>query len=174
MVRCAVLEDISLPTFNGDSVGNCIDVLAKGCPELKEIIMPKCNKKAWNLAVNCPKLEKVVFGTITGDVKQGAKGGGNDNAEFATEVNLIHMEFGEGSEANINIGNWSPTTAIAEKLGLFLSNFQQYIADRVADRKGQSALTLTLSAEVYAALEQQDGQTILATLTNKNWTVAQA
>ena len=170
MIRCAVLEDISLPTYNGDSVGNCVDVLAKSCPELREVIMPKCERKAWNLAVNCPKLEKVVFGTITGDVKQGKKGGGNDNAEFATEVNLIHMEFGEGSKANINIGNWAPTTAIAERLSLFLDNFLHFIAERVAEGN----YTLTLSAAVYAALEQQEGQTILALLNTKGWTVASA
>lgn len=92
----------------------------------------------------------------------------------------------------LNVGAWNPTMALrtdttaedyvdlredmslANNLEQFLSNFQLYIADRVADRTGQTALTLTLSAAVYEALQAQEGQTILATLTNKNWTVAQA
>lgn len=53
----------------------------------------------------------------------------------------------------------------------FLYNFQTYIADRLADMTGNTAPTLTLSYEVYTALENQDEQTILATLTDKNWTV---
>lgn len=103
---------------------------------------------------------------------------------------LIHVEV--CVEQNINLNKWIPTMALrtdttaedyvdlredmsfANNLEQFLYNFQTYIADRAIDRTGQSALTLTLSAEVYASLEQQDGQTILATLTNKNWTVTTA
>ena len=66
------------------------------------------------------------------------------------------------------------STTFANNLEQFLYNFQTYIANRVADRTGQSALTITLSSAVYAALEAQEGQTILATLTSKNWTVASA
>jgi hypothetical protein len=44
----------------------------------------------------------------------------------------------------------------------------------VEDMTGKVTLTLTLSSVVYAALEAQEGQTILGTLTSKNWNVAQA
>ena len=83
--------------------------------------------------------------------------------------NLVLLEVGN-VKTTLNISFWNPT----DKGSLFLSNFQTYIADRVADRTGKTALTLTLSAAVYEALQAQEGQTILATLTNKNWNVAQA
>ena len=91
-----------------------------------------------------------------------------------SSANLIHLEFGQGTCTSLDISLWSPTTALSERLPEFLSNFQTYIADRVEDRTGTTALIITLSAAVYEALQAQEGQTILATLTNKNWTVAQA
>lgn len=93
------------------------------------------------------------------------------NNTYSTPVleNLQLLEVGS-METNMNVRFWNPT----DKGEVFLSNFQTYIADRVSDRTGKSALTLTLSAGVYAALEAQEGQTILATLTNKNWTVVSA
>jgi hypothetical protein len=172
MVRCAILEDISLPVFKGDNSGQ-VNVLAKDCPELLVIDMPSCEVKSWNVAINCPKLHTIVFGKIS-TFKKGNKGGGHSMVEFENCGNLIKIVIGEGSNGSIDLGNWSPTTALAERLPEFLSNFQNYIADRVADMTGQTALTLTLSSAVYAALEAQEGQTILATLTNKNWTVASA
>ena len=93
------------------------------------------------------------------------------NLDNQTHLGLIAIK---GCKGNFNLSTWSPTTVLAERLDEFLSNFQTYIADRVADRTGKTALTLTLSAAVYEALQAQEGQTILATLTNKNWNVAQA
>lgn len=93
----------------------------------------------------------------------------NDTNRTPVLENLQLLEVGS-METNMSVRFWNPT----DKGEVFLSNFQTYIADKVSDRTGKSALTLTLSAGVYAALEAQEGQTILATLTNKNWTVVQA
>ena len=117
-------------------------------------------------------LEKVVLGTID-SAFEFAHNAPSSGSGMATP-NLVHLEFGQGTKASLNLKYWNPTTALAERLDEFLSNFKTYIADRVADRTGEYALTLTLSAAVYAALQAQEGQTILATLTSKNWTVAQA
>jgi hypothetical protein len=112
---------------------------------------------------NCPKIRKVVIGECNlGLVISGE------------HPDLIEVQIAEGYSIALPMSTWSPTTALSERLDEFLSNFKTYIADRVADRTGEYALTLTLSAAVYAALQAQEGQTILATLTSKNWTVAQA
>lgn len=130
-----------------------------------------------------PKLRKFVLGGVLAI--------NNDHGLFdTTSTDLIHLELG-GAECSLNMQKWNPTNALrtdtnaddyidlredtsfANNLEQFLYNFQTYIADRVADRTGTTALTLTLSPAVYAVLEAQEGQTILATLTNKNWNVAQ-
>ena len=153
---------------------SAIEANNRGCingsyPALEEIILPDCERIVGYSpsigSANYVNLRKVQFGTI------------HSLAGYFTlqpNVNLIHLEFGQGTDCSLPLSSWSPTTALAERLDEFLSNFQQYIADRVADMTGKSALTLTLSAAVYEALQAQEGQTILATLTNKNWTVAQA
>ena len=93
----------------------------------------------------------------------------NDTYASLTLENLQLLEVGS-METNMNIRYWNPT----DKGEVFLSNFQTYIADKVSDRTGKSALIITLSAGIYEVLEAQEGQTILATLTNKNWTVVSA
>jgi hypothetical protein len=51
----------------------------------------------------------------------------------------------------------------------FLKNFCTYICQRLADRTGQSKLTLTLSAAVYTAIIADDD--IKAELVARNWKV---
>ena len=85
------------------------------------------------------------------------------------DTNLLHLEFTKKVNVNTNLSNWSPTLD-SSNLSLFLDNFLHFIAERVAEGN----YTLTLSAAVYAALEQQEGQTILALLNTKGWTVASA
>ena len=82
---------------------------------------------------------------------------------------LLTIELKEGYGKNISLVGWSPTLD-SSNLSLFLDNFLHFIAERVAEGN----YTLTLSAAVYAALEQQEGQTILALLNTKGWTVASA
>ena len=80
--------------------------------------------------------------------------------------NLIRLEITGELNQSMYLNYWNPTNKGAE----FLSNFLHFIAERVA----QGNYTLTLSAAVYAALEQQEGQTILALLNTKGWTVVPA
>lgn len=165
---CPLLEEIDLPSFVGGNMnpGSEVDTGFRNNPELRII---KLN------------------GLENGDLKNC----------FNDSPKLIHFEIRDGFNAALNISaqygtGWSPTMALrtdttaedyvdlredktmANNLEQFLWNFQHYIADRVADRTGKSALTMTLTSAVYSALQAQEGQTILATLTNKNWTVAQA
>ena len=138
-------------------------------PNLEELILPSFTDRNTNIVRCCPNLKKLVLGKITAwsTRKRGDWAAGED--EFEQEVNLLHLEIGEGSCASINLGTWSPTLD-SSNLSLFLSNFLHFIAERVAEGN----YTLTLSAAVYAALEQQEGQTILALLNTKGWTVASA
>ena len=62
------------------------------------------------------------------------------------------IEIGEGFSSNISLDNWSPTTALANNLQQFLINFRSFIVLRLANRKTTTALTLTLSANVYNAV----------------------
>ena len=83
-------------------------------------------------------------------------------------LNLIHLEI--GSDVSCNLVNWNPTTALAERLPEFLSNFKTYIAHRLTD-KG-SGLTLTLSPAVRDAI--QTDPEIVSIITSKGWTISPA
>ena len=87
-----------------------------------------------------------------------------------SSANLIHLEFGQGTCASLDISLWNPTTALSERLPEFLSNFKTYIAHRLTD-KG-SGLTLTLSQAVRDAI-QQDPE-IVNIITSKGWTISPA
>lgn len=145
--------------------------LIYGCNNLEELYLPKwTGYRSWRIVQHCPALRKLVLGTISNRVPALY----NSTAyPFIHCTNLVHLEI-EGCVVSLDLRSWNPTTALSERLDEFLSNFQLYIADRVAYHTGSTALTLTISAAVYEALQAQEGQTILATLTNKNWTVAQA
>jgi hypothetical protein len=159
---------------NVESIGNTTFCTGAELEEIEWKSFVGYGPQTWGgwscLIGGCPNLKKVVFGTLQYSLKQS-----NANSSILSlGENCGHLEFGEGTAVSLMLDTWNPTTALSECLPEFLSNFQTYIADRVADRTGNTASTLTLSPEVYAALEAQEGQTILATLTNKNWTVASA
>lgn len=161
---------LSNATWGGN--GNQYSAVITGCPELQEIwlgIVTNTNYAGWGdtkwVIQYCENLQYLhVERFVTNNCT--VRSGQNNN--------LVLIEICKKQEESCNLNWWSPTTALSERLDEFLSNFQLYIADRVADMTGKTALTLTLSAAVYEALQAQEGQTILATLTNKNWTVAQA
>jgi hypothetical protein len=191
-------EELNLPKLT--NAGTCI---AQGCAGVKRIIaenVTTCTGYSYhpNLIMGCPDLEYAYIPNLSAYTVYGDNDGASSlqdmpklshlvigKAPFTNNStivrfaldgcpNLVLLDIRGGLNQNIYLDHWSPTTALAERLDEFLSNFQTYIADRVADRTGEYALTLTLSAAVYAALQAQEGQTILATLTSKNWTVAQA
>ena len=161
MIRCPKVKTISLPSAK-NIYNNQGFKLAVDCPELEEINLPSLTHKQWNVAINCPSLKKIVFGKIE-VFKQGAIGGGCTDAEFYNTPNLIHIEFAEGTESSIDLGNWNPT----DKGSVFLSNFRLYIADRLSDNG--SGKTLTLSQEVRDAIHSAGIDTII---TNKGWTIS--
>lgn len=152
------IKSIYAPEFVSGISSNATNGVISDCSVLRSCVMPKYVGIFDRLFMNCPQ--------------------------------VIHVEV--CVEQSINFSRWIPTMALrtdttaedyvdlredmsfANNLEQFLYNFQTYIANRAIDRTGTTSLTLTLSAEVYAALEAQEGQTILATLTNKNWTVASA
>ena len=173
MSECRILYFPELQEYT--RIGN--NAWLKNMPMLEELYMPKLSSLCaqqyglWgNHIADCEILWKVVYGQA---IQTGM------NIGYASLIsgscpNLIYLEFGEGTACNIGLLGWSPTNALAERLDEFLYNFQHCIANRVADRTGLPTLTIILSAEVYAVLEAQEGQTILGTLASKNWDVASA
>lgn len=86
--------------------------------------------------------------------------------------NLIHLEFGQGTSASLNLAGWNPTSVLSDsaKLPIFLSNFKTYIAERLSEQG--SGLTLTLSQAVRDAIEGDP--TIAQIITSKGWTISPA
>ena len=140
-------------------------------PLLEEIYMPNFighteGYGEWPSAFNNNEnLRKVVCGRLSSFANMSTSYG----SMFASCPNLLHLEIAEGVSSSMNLWSWSPTLD-SSNLSLFLDNFLHFIAERVVEGN----YTLTLSAAVYAALEQQEGQTILALLNTKGWTVASA
>lgn len=168
LVECNAIKSVTLPSLkrfeNRQSSGsyNCI---MYNNAALEELIMPNLQELYHNSVYQhtycvskCPSIKKIMLGTI--------KEFKNIYIVDNQCSDLLHIEFGQGTCTNIYLHHWNPTNKGAE----FLSNFLHFIAERVA----VGNYTLTLSAAVYAALEQQEGQTILALLNTKGWTVASA
>ena len=150
-----------------------------GMPALEELHIPMFKKVSsktggWPIMISgCPLLRKTVFGTIEDNLRQTLAA---DSIVFNNCPQMIHFEIGDGVSVTFTLNLWNPTMALrtdttagdyvdlreegstaANNLEQFLSNFQTYIADRLADMTGQTALTLTLSAAVYDALQAQEG-----------------
>ena len=170
---CKNLKRVSFPelhTFGiglaDDAYGNAYNILIKNCESLEEVYMPKWSGAiSWRIVRGCPNLKKLVLGHITSGVPALYS---STAYPFNSCTNLLHLEI-QGASVSLDFRSWSPTLD-SSNLSLFLDNFLHFIAERVAEGN----YTLTLSAAVYAALEQQEGQTILALLNTKGWTVAQA
>lgn len=200
LIQFSETRILNLPSLEYiQGIGNT--VWLTNCPKLEELNMPKFHgvngTAGWSTIFSkLPNLRKVVFGVISNhNFKQNNTSSDAPSGYYSTILldcpNAIHVEFG-GALVSLFLASWLPTNALRtdiesedyvdlrettkfkNNLEQFLSNFQAYIADRVADMTGKGTLTLTLSSAVYAALEAQEGQTILATLANKNWNVAQA
>ena len=143
--------------------------LAGSCPELTEVItgIEKYDERGGYLYMlpTCPKVEKIVFGTI----KEWYMQEPTNRSGICSSTNLVHMEFGQGTCASINLSSWQPSAETLAKPE-FLSNFKTYIAHRLTD-KG-SGLTLTLSPAVRDAI-QQDPE-IVSIITSKGWTISPA
>ena len=107
----------------------------------------------------------------------------NFNGCFNGCIKLIHLEYSSTVTGNKNITGWEPSEAMDSTISTlvepgesfnsnlekFLYNFEHYIVDRLADRTGTSALTLTLNTAVYNVLTPS----ILSNIAAKNWSIIQ-
>ena len=135
-----------------------------------EILMPNCNHVVTQLYTpraftGCSGVWKLVLGKLEQVSYLFSSGGGYTGSEFTS---LIHFEIGAGTDISLPFGDWSPTNALDptgtdlvedptahptwNNLQQFLQNFRSFIVLRLANRKTTTALTLTLSANVYNAV----------------------
>ena len=135
---------------------------------------------------NCPKLRKVVFGTLKTEFISANGIDHINNFTHGSSINLIHFEIGAGTEVRLHMDWWYATNAIdasrtdlieegstaQNNLQQFLQNFKTYIAERLSD-KGKS---LTLSQEVRNAIHAAEGEYGIENIiiTQKGWTISPA
>ena len=120
------------------------------------------------LISHCDNLEHVYLTAPT--FKNDA---GNNAGTFGGCPNLIDIEVGcyRPCDKSLNLKFWNPTNVLADadKTATFLQNFLEHICQRLANRTGQTKLTLTLSADVYTAIMTDND--IKAELVARNWKV---
>ena len=112
----------------------------------------------------CTALKSVEVGALTSM---------NGNIFYVPMQNLRKFAVGAGTAINLTFGLWTATNVIAEgQSGIDELNYniKTYLADRVADRTGLSALTVTFGAALYNVLTAET----IAAFTAKNWNVASA
>lgn len=101
-------------------------------------------------------------------------------------ASLIHFEIGQGFDSEFNLSNASFANCLLtdsndlvedvvahpnwSNLDQWLWNFEHLIVDKLADLSGQTAKTITLAPEPYAAITDN----IKAKMTAKNWNLASA
>ena len=170
--NCPNLKVLRFPKIHTSAVstvGGSQSNIVASCPNLEELYMPSFSYIYNSYIVNnCPKLRKVVFGTLMTDFVS-AYGDYINNFTNGSSTNLIHFEIGADTAVSLHMNWWLPseeTLANPE----FLSNFKQYIAQRLTD--SGSGLTLTLSQAVRDAI-QQDPE-IVSIITSKGWTISPA
>lgn len=90
---------------------------------------------------------------------------------YGLSRDLFDVTVGE-METNLHMSSWNPTNILQDstKKVQLNANIRNHIAAKVSDRTGQTALTFTVSTNLYNNLEQE---TINA-FTAKNWNVAGA
>ena len=143
---CSSLKKINLVDVEVWDAGP----MASNTPNLEEILMAKSRYikcRSWGGLCSTnqgsyPKVWKIVFGTLEY----------YDNAalSFGTSK-LRHLEIGVGTAISLNFANWTPDSETLAHQD-FLQNFRSFIVLRLANRKSTTALTLTLSANVYNAV----------------------
>ena len=111
---------------------------------------------------NCPNVERIKVGRLTSFNSINFMCYGDDNT---TMLKLVDFEIGQDTAINLNLTYWNPT----DKGTTFLQNFLEHICQRLANRTGQTKLTLTLSAGVYTAIMTDND--IKAELVARNWKV---
>ena len=121
------------------------------CPNLS-YIRTENNHYGITYILSCSKLKKFIIGKVTTFY----------NVKFSS-YNLIHLEFGEDIEINIDLRYWNPVNCINKELTdlienpqlfnnnieQFLYNFRVYIIDKFHSYYGGTKHTLTLLKKYY-------------------------
>lgn len=131
---------------------------------LKEVVAPSCSTVVQFAFSGVTTLERLTFGTLT----QFDSAFINQN-----QTRLRSIAVGVGTAIGLYLIRWIATNVIAEgQTGIdeLNHNIKTYLADRVADRTGDSALTVTFGASLYNVLTPET----IAAFTAKNWSVASA
>ena len=171
--NCPNLKVLHFPKLHTSATGTqhgAQSNIVGSCPNLEELYMPSFSY-IFNAYIvdNCPKLRKVVFGTLKSDFTN-AYGDYNNNFTNGSSTNLIHFEIGAGTGTGkgviLHMNWWIPTNALdasrtdlieegstaTNNLQQFLLNFRDVLFTRLAKRTSTTSLTLTLSPEVYKAV----------------------
>lgn len=115
---------------------------------------------------NNTSLETVEVGTLTAWA-------GTDWFNVGLKSKFRKFTVGQGTAIAIYLQKWTATDVIAEgQSGIDELNYniKTYLADRVADRTGDTALTITFGTDLYNVLTAAT----IAAFTAKNWNVASA
>ena len=185
--NCTNLVYARLSAFTGATSSICAG-LFQNCTSLKEIHIPNFVGAMGSDACNgCSSLEiyrvpgqttmptRFMYGqngahkTIK-EIEVGKITAFQGTWLFAKAPKLRLFIVGEGTEINLPLGLWGATDVIEEgETGVdeLNHNIKTYIADRVADRTGGDALSITFGAALYDVLTDATKQAF----TNKNWNV---
>lgn len=118
-------------------------------------------QSGYGVMTNCLKL-----GTLTNIASANSFGG-------TPQIYLRKFEVGTDTNCDIPFSMWTATNVISEgQSGIDELNYniKTYLADRVADRTNDTALTITFGASLYNVLTADT----IAAFTAKNWNVASA
>lgn len=167
------LKSISLPNVTAETT---VENLSRS-NTLERINLPNLNQTNYNFCVSNTALKycnllnvNIVSATL-----------------FLYATRLIDLIIGAGFTGNISLTYWSPSEALlssstslltqedldagfTSNLQKLLYNIREHFAANLPDRTGQTSFTLTLHANMKAAI-QADTATANA-FTNKNWVIA--
>ena len=116
--------------------------------------------------LNCQNIEHIKIGRPTSfssaTITQYASG--------SPMLNLIDLEFGQGTNINLDLRYWNPT----DKGTTFLQNFKEHIALRLTDQG--SGKTLTLHRDVVDAIDAAEATYGIRHIicNQKGWTISPA
>ena len=167
------LEVLSLPNLEFLYMGHGGGLIrfSNGNCSLREVLLPKLQEvqhttdngaiiKNRDGAPDNIVTKRLVVGTL--------KAGTNIDLADSLFKGLEDIEVGDGTCVSFKISAQC-TYAIENNLTTFLQNFLEHICQRLANRTGQTKLTLTLSADVYTAIMTDND--IKAELVARNWKV---
>lgn len=187
--RCSNMESIRLRSLK--SVETNVNFVFAYNHKLKRLQLDELlTYKGLSMCTNCENLEEIIFpkatqigGTwynvgagMTSALKSVVFGGALNSLGTMAGVNLTKLrkfEVGQESNCAITLGRWTATNVIAEgQTGIDELNYniKTYLADRVADRTNDTALTITFGTSLYNVLTAET----LQAFTDKNWNVAYA